>query len=460
MSVLSSRNDVENRTPNDQAAEQAVLGAVLLDGSCLAEVRQVISDPDQFYHPAHAVIFRAMCSIADRPAPVDEVTLRAELVRVGKINTVGGMQYLGELTDTTPSVANVRAHATIVRERADERAVIVLANEVIARLREPPKKGMKDDALSDARALLNKALARTVDARKRGPQSYAAVASTFIKEVEQRMASDRLPGTPTGIYEIDELTGGWRGGQVVVCGARPAMGKTAYAMLACETAANDGAVLMISQEMGAVELFARSAGRRSQLDSSKLKLGRIDQDEMRMLYAACQGLSKLPVEIDDTPGMSLLDVATSAARTKAKYGSLALIVVDYVQLMLGDESGTREQAIGQISRGLKRLAKELNVPILVLSQLNRELEKREDKRPKPSDLRDSGSIEQDADIIFFMYRDWVYHPESADKSEVEFIFAKQRNGETGTVKARWSGQYMSFESLTAGERQQEQELEL
>lgn len=448
MSIELRKTQVENVPPSDLEAERTVLGNILLDASCLQETRTIITSSAMFYHPTHAVIFGAMCTLVDRGSPVDIGTVSAALRADKKYNTIGGMQYLGDLTDSVASVANFRAHAAIVRERADERAVMSILREALATLQNGPESGSKQTALVKARGLINNALERALDPTARGPVSFANLAQEWAESIERSLQSGGVPGVGTGVRDLDELTGGWRPGQVIICGARPAMGKTAYSLLAAEKAATEGGVLIVSMEMGALDLLGRCAGKAAHVDSSKLNLGRISQGELEGLYGALEGLAKLPIEIDDSPSMTLLDVATSAARVKAKYGSLSLIVVDYLQLMQSEGAATREQAVAELSRGLKRLAKELRVPILVLAQLNRGLENREDKRPRLSDLRESGSIEQDADVVMFMYRDEVYNKDSRDKGTVEFIIGKQRNGATDTVKAKWIGQWMKIEDIT------------
>lgn len=442
-----SRNPIT--PPNNAEVERMTLGNILLDPSCLQEILSILGNAQAFYHPIHSQIFSAMCAVSHRGSPVDIGTVAAELRTLKKYNTVGGLQALGELTDCAVSTANFRAHARIVRQHADERAVMVILRDALAVLQHGPEHGSKLSALTQARVLLNTAMERALDPTARGPVSFAHLAQEWAEGIERSLQSGGVPGVSTGVRDLDELTGGWRPGQLIICGARPAMGKTAYSLLAAETAAKkDGAVLIVSMEMGALDLLGRCAGKAARVDSSKLNLGRISQSELEGLYAALEELAKLPIEIDDSPSMTLLDVATSAARVKAKYGSLSLIVVDYLQLMQSHGADTREQAVAELSRGLKRLAKELRVPILVLAQLNRGLESREDKRPRLSDLRESGSIEQDADVAMFMYRDEVYNKNSSDKGVVEFIVAKQRNGATDTVKAKWTGSLMRFDELT------------
>lgn len=432
----------EQRPRCDLEAERAALGAVLLDPARLADVRSAVR-AEAFYHPAHARVFAAMCSVADRGEPLDVVTIAAELRATDRLNAVGGMQYLGELAECTPTTAHAAAHARIVTEHHQARSLESALREITAAV-------TRGEPVDSVRGALAAALDLCVSAQSRGPRSYADLAGEWLARTEAAMQTGRIPGVSTGWREVDELLGGLQGGQMIVVGARPRMGKTAAAIAIAENAAtNHGPVLKVSLEMQAIELFGRSAGGRGRVDGSRLRLGRISESELMDLYAACEGLRKLPIEVDDTPGLTLIDLATIAARIKAKYGTLALIEIDYLQLLQSSSKseGTREQEVGEISRGLKRLAKRLNVPIVVLAQLNRACDIRSDHRPQLSDLRDSGAIEQDADAVAFLYRDEVYDKDSADKGIAEFIIAKQRNGPEGTVRLAWEGKWMRFADL-------------
>lgn len=432
----------EARPRCDLDAESSVLGAVLLDPAVLAELRAVVQ-PEAFYSPAHAAIFRAMLSVADRGEPVDVVTVCAELARAGRINAVGGMQFVGSLTDATPTTAHAAAHARLIAEHGRARAVSLALREQLAAI----ERGESIDAV---RSGLASTLDLCVSSATRGPKSYAELAGQWLTQTEEAMHSGVIPGVSTGWRAVDEMLGGLRGGQMIVIGARPRMGKTACSIAIAEHAASThGPVLKVSLEMQALELFGRSAGGRGRVDGSRLRLGRISEDDLADLYVACEALRKLPIEVEDTPGLTLLDLAVSAARIKAKYGKLALIEIDYLQLLQSSSKseGTREQEVGEISRGLKRLAKRLDVPIVVLAQLNRACDIRTEHRPQLSDLRDSGAIEQDADAVVFLYRDEVYDKDSADKGIAEFIIAKQRNGPEGTVRLAWEGKWMRFADL-------------
>lgn len=432
----------ETRPRCDLHAEQAVLGAVLLDPSTLAEARTLVQ-PEAFYHPAHGRVFAAMLATADRGEPVDVVTVCAELARENRLNAVGGMQFVGALTDATPTTAHIAAHARVVAEHGRARSLEGALREILAAVG-------SGEAIDSVRGPLAQALDLCVSAQVRGPRSYAQLAGEWLTRTEAAMQSGRCPGVSTGWREVDDLLGGLQGGQMIVIGARPRMGKTAAVIAIAEHAAtHHGPVLKVSLEMQAIELFGRSAAGRGRVDGSRLRLGRISESELADLYAACEGLRKLPIEVEDTPGLTLLDIATTAARVKAKYGDLSLIEIDYLQLMrsVAKDAGTREQEVGEISRGLKRLAKTLNVPVVVLAQLNRACDIRTEHRPQLSDLRDSGAIEQDADAVVFLYRDEVYDPNSADKGIAEWIVAKQRNGPEGTVRLAWEGKWMRFSDL-------------
>lgn len=787
---------VAERPRCDLEAERAVLGAVLIDPARLAEVRSTVQ-PEAFYSPAHARVFAAMCAVADRGEPIDVVTLAAELRAGDRLNAIGGMQFLGDLAECTPTTAHVVAHARLVAEHHQARAVVLALREQLAAIE-------RGESIDGVRSGLAGALELCVSATSRGPRSYAELAGEWLTRTEAAMNTGRIPGVSTGWREVDDLLGGLQGGQMIVVGARPRMGKaqptdarvctpsgwrrigdlrmgdlvvgadgrptrvrgvyprgvlpiftvttsdgartrccdehlwftqtraesrrgvtgavrdlatiraslhvpgepgrcnhrvpvvrpvefaplapdalplhpyalglllgdgsmaangnailhnpepdlqrslaahlppgdacepandgitcrvkravrtgepsstvralealglrgadsftkfipevylrasvedrlallrglfdtdgtvigehrveygtsspqlrdgvadlarglgglvrivervprfsylgerkagalswrmfcffpgglvptasvkhaaraqrcgrphdvhrsiesiepagdaecvcievdaddhlyvtddylvthnTAAAIAIAEHAAtHHGPVLKVSLEMQAIELFGRSAGGRGRVDGSRLRLGRITADELTDLYVACEALRKLPIEVDDTPGLTLIDLATIAARVKAKYGALALIEIDYLQLLQSSSKseGTREQEVGEISRGLKRLAKRLDVPVVVLAQLNRACDLRADHRPQLSDLRDSGAIEQDADAVTFLYRDEVYNKDTADKGIAEFIVAKQRNGPEGTVRLAWEGKWMRFTDL-------------
>lgn len=444
----------ERPTPrHDLAAERAVLGAVLLDNACLAAVAAVVGARD-FYLPAHAVIFETMLAMARRGEVVDVLTLAAALRGIDRLNTVGGSQYIGELTDTIPTIAHVEDYARIVRDDAAVRRVARAAEGILHRA---------DQHDRPADAILDFATAEMTKAAQRAQQRAVTTIGEGITEVFERLeqagaSGRRVMGLETGLRDLDALIAGLGSGQLILVAARPAMGKSSAALawahhVARAVRAQRKAVLFFSLEMPRQELSTRLLCAEARVDQSRVRSGLLTHDDMTAMTGAASALYELPLLIDDAGGCSLLDVAARARDVKLRQG-LALIVIDYLQLMKASRAmDSREREVSEISRGLKELAKELDVPIVALSQLNRGPEARssKDKRPQLSDLRESGALEQDADVVIFIYRDEVYNRQTEDRGIAEFIVAKQRNGPADTVRARFVGALTKFENLAEDE---------
>jgi replicative DNA helicase len=433
--------------PNDLEAERAVLGSILLDNVALSNVEGILAASD-FYHPAHGVIYEAIVSIAGRREPVDVVTLAAELRSRERLNTVGGAQYLGELTDTIPTVAHAESHARIVADLAGVRRMIEVAHEIIGR-------GYGERG--NAESFLDYAASKVFEVAQKRAKSTLIPLDQVILEAFERLEHSlnhgaRTSGTETGFRDLDNLTAGMHGGQLIIIAARPAMGKTSLVLNLATNAvvSTMKPVLVFSLEMPRVELANRLMCAEARVDQSRLRSNLLTQDEVTALTSAANKLHSLPMYIDDSGDLTLLELRSKARRIKNDR-DMSLIIIDYLQLMKAsrDKMESREREISEISRGLKSLAKELDVPIIALSQLNRACETRpgKDKRPMLADLRESGAIEQDADVVMFIYRDEVYNRDTEDKGIAELIIAKQRNGPTDTVRLRFIRELTKFENL-------------
>jgi replicative DNA helicase len=440
-----------NVPPHDLEAERAVLGGVLLDNAALATVGAIVAASD-FYHPSHAVIFESIQALGARNEPVDVVTLTAELRARERLNTVGGVQYLGELTDTVPTIAHIENHARIVADLAQVRRMIATAHEIVAR-------GFGERGSADA--FLDFAASKVFEIAQKRSKSTLIPLEQAIQEAFERIEKTlergaRITGIETGFRDLDTLTAGMSPGQLIIIAARPAMGKTSFVLNITAHAARTTRkpVLFFSLEMPRIELANRLMCADAGVDQARLRSNMLTQDDMMALTDAASKLFNLPIYIDDSGDLTLLELRAKARRMKNER-DLALIIIDYLQLMKASREGmeSREREISEISRGLKSLAKELEVPIVALSQLNRSPETRsgKDKRPQLSDLRESGAIEQDADNVMFIYRDEVYNKDTEDRGIAEIIVAKQRNGPTDTVRLRFIRELTKFENLAEDE---------
>jgi replicative DNA helicase len=436
--------------PHSLEAEQSILGGLLLDNEAADRIGDVLSE-DDFYSDAHRVIYRHVLALAADGKPVDVVTLSEALGQVQKLDYVGGLAYLGALVANVPSAANIRHYAQIVRERSILRQLAATAGEIADSAFNPLGR--------NARMVLDEAEAKVLHIAEqgaRGQRTFQALKDLLVSAVDRietlynRDNPSDVTGVATGFSDLDKETAGLQPGDLVIVAGRPSMGKTALALNIGEHVAIDLKlpVVVFSMEMGASQLAMRMIGSVGRLDQHKLRTGRLAADDWERLSTALGRLSEAPMLIDETPALNAIEVRSRARRLQKQYGQLGLVIVDYIQLMQAQSAGeNRATEISEISRSLKALAKELKVPVVALSQLNRSLEQRPNKRPVMSDLRESGAIEQDADVILFIYRDEVYNEDSPDKGTAEIIIGKQRNGPIGTVRLTFLGEHTRFENM-------------
>ncbi|MGB1238999.1 MAG: replicative DNA helicase [Pseudomonadales bacterium] len=438
--------------PQSVEAEQSVLGGVMLDNNVWDVVSEIVME-DNFYRHDHRLIFRTMTKLINNQKPVDIVTLSEELDLSGDLEQAGGLDYLVELAKNTPSTSNLRAYSAIVRDRALLRQMISVSQEIADSAFETEGR--------DAQEILNEAEQRIFEIAESRPSEggFIPVNDLLKKAVDQIdylfNNSDQLTGVTTGFDDLDEKTAGMQPSDLIIVAARPSMGKTTYAMNLVENAlmAENKPVLVFSLEMPAEQLITRMLASLGRINQTRLRTGQLEEDDWPKLTTAVNMMRDKPLFIDDTSGISPTEMRTRARRVVREHGEVGMIMVDYLQLMQVKSAkayGSRAEEISEISRSLKALAKELNCPVIALSQLNRSLEQRPNKRPVNSDLRESGAIEQDADVIMFIYRDEVYNEDSADKGIAEIIIGKQRNGPIGSIKLAFIGQHSRFENLAHG----------
>jgi replicative DNA helicase len=436
--------------PHSIEAEQSILGGLLLDNEAADRIGDLVSE-DDFYSDAHRVIYRHVLGLAADGKPVDVVTLSEALGQVQKLDYVGGLAYLGALVANVPSAANIRHYAQIVRERSILRQLAATAGEIADSAFNPLGR--------NARMVLDEAEAKVLhiaEQGSRGQRTFQPLKDLLVSAVDRietlynRDNPSDVTGVATGFADLDRETAGLQPGDLVIVAGRPSMGKTALALNIGEHVAIDLKlpVVVFSMEMGASQLAMRMIGSVGRLDQHKLRTGRLAPDDWERLSTALGRLSEAPMLIDETPALNAIEVRSRARRLQKQYGQLGLVIVDYLQLMQAQSAGeNRATEISEISRSLKALAKELKVPVVALSQLNRSLEQRPNKRPVMSDLRESGAIEQDADVILFIYRDEVYNEDTPDKGTAEIIIGKQRNGPIGTVRLTFLGEHTRFENM-------------
>ena len=440
--------DPLKRPPHSLEAEQAILGGVMLDNQVWDKVGELLCEAD-FYRSEHRILFRAILSLAQKAQPFDVVTLLDKLKSAQSLDDAGGESYLFELANNTPSVANVSAYAEIVREKSVQRQLIAVATEIADSAYNP---GVREvtELLDFAESRVFAIAEQT--ATDKGPEGIKTILGRALERIDALYHSgDSITGLGTGLKDLDELTSGFQRSDLVIVAGRPSMGKTTLVMNIAEHAAIKGSqpVLVFSMEMPADSLAMRMMSSLGRIDQHRIRTGKLDDDDWPRVTSAVHMLSEAPLFVDDTPALSPGEMRARARRVMKEHGQLGLIVVDYLQLMKvpGFKADNRTAEISEISRSLKSLAKELHVPVVALSQLNRSLEQRQDKRPVMSDLRESGAIEQDADVICFIYRDEVYNEDSPDKGCAEIIIAKQRNGPIGKVRVAFLGKYTRFEDL-------------
>jgi len=433
--------------PHSIEAEQSVIGGLMLDPQAWDRIADRVHEPD-FYRPDHRSIFKVIEDLVARSVPVDVLTVTDALRSAGVLDQAGGEMYLFELTKNTPTAANITAYADIVRERAILRQLISAANEISQSAFDPEGRSPTE--------ILDEAEGKVFNIAEQGnngagPVNIKSLLAKAVDRIDVLYHSDSpITGLATSYKDLDELTSGFQPADLVIVAGRPSMGKTTFAMNIAEHAAikNTKPVLVFSMEMPGPSLAMRMMSSLGRIDAHAIRTGKLSDDDWPRITSAVSMLSEAPLFIDDSAGLTPTELRARARRLTREHGQLGLIVIDYLQLM--QVSGYRENRtaeISEISRSLKALAKELNVPVLALSQLNRGLESRQDKRPVMSDLRESGAIEQDADLILFIYRDEVYNEDTTDKGIAEIIIAKQRNGPIGKVRLTFLGKYTRFENF-------------
>ena len=432
--------------PHDLEAEQAIIGSMLTDKDAVISAIEVLKEED-FYREDNKAIYSAILNLYNRAGPIDIITVKAELESMGKFEKVGGLEYLAELPEKVPTTANAMKYIKIVEEKSTLRRLIKTANEIIE-LGYSPTEDVEDIMEGAEKKIFN-------IMQDKSQKSYTpikdALVESFTKLEELYNRKQHITGVPSGFTELDYRTAGFHGSELVLIAARPAMGKTAFALNIATNAALKGntAVAVFSLEMSKEQLVNRILCSESMVDSNKVRTGKLEEDDWTKLAGTIGPLSEAEIYIDDTPGINIMEIRAKCRKLKLEK-NIGMVVIDYLQLIQGSgnrRSGSREQEISEISRSLKILAKELDVPVIALSQLSRAAEQRPDHRPMLSDLRESGAIEQDADIVMFLYRDDYYNQDSEKKDIAEVIIAKHRGGSTGTVELLWLGSYTKFVNL-------------
>ncbi len=435
--------------PHSIETEQSVLGGLMLDNHAWDKVADIISD-DDFYRQDHRLIYHHICKLIEHNKPADVVTVAESLEISAELQNAGGLAYIGSIVQNTPSAANIRHYAEIVRERSIMRSLAQVGAQIADSAYNP--------AGRSAVNLLDEAESKVFEIAEegaRGKQGFVDI-QPLLKQVVERIEllysqdnpSD-VTGIASGFHDLDQKTSGFQPGDLVIVAGRPSMGKTAFSLNIAEHVALELSkpVAVFSMEMGGAQLAMRMLGSVGRLDQHKVRTGRLQDEDWPKLTHALGKLNDAPIYIDESAALNALELRARARRLYRQYGELGLIVVDYLQLMSSNGQGeNRATEISEISRSLKALAKELKVPVIALSQLNRSLEQRPNKRPVMSDLRESGAIEQDADVILFIYRDEVYNPETQDKGIAEIIIGKQRNGPIGKVDLTFLGEFTRFEN--------------
>ncbi|MCH2265550.1 MAG: replicative DNA helicase [SAR324 cluster bacterium] len=443
--------DLGELLPHDKLAEQAVLGAIIIQNSVLLQILDILNS-DDFFSPAHQHIFAAMQEMAaqEPPVPIDELTLLSRLESKQQLEQTGGVDYLNELSQKTPVAENAEFYARIVREKGQLRDIILTAHEVAKRGQEGSAENISD-FIADATERL-----QSIDERTR-LKSYTLLkeilATNFEKLEKISESPENVTGVPTGFTELDDLTLGLQKGDLIILAARPSMGKTALAINIALYAAGHAQIpsLFFSLEMPKEHIAMRLICSEAKVNNRKLMVGDLEQEDWDKLMEGTTRMMEAPLLVDDRSGINPNYIRQVIRQAKKEFPDLGLVVVDYVQLMQSNlRNPSREQEISEISRSLKGIAKEFSLPMVVLSQLNRGLERRTEKRPMMADLRESGALEQDADLILFIYRDEVYNPDTEDKGIAEISIAKHRNGEIGMKRLAFIGQYTKFANLALG----------
>jgi len=432
--------------PHDLDAEQAILGSMLTDRDAVISSVEVLKEED-FYREDNRAIYAAILNLYNRAEPIDIITVKSELESMGKFQQIGGLEYLAELPEKVPTTANATKYIKIVEEKSTLRRLIKTANEIIE-LGYDQSEEVEDIMEGAEKKIFN--IMQEKNQKGYSPIKDVLVES-FTKLEELYNRKQHITGVPSGFTDLDYRTAGFHGSELILIAARPAMGKTAFALNIATNAAvkSKVPVAVFSLEMSKEQLVNRILCSESMVDSNKVRTGKLEEDDWTKLAGAIGPLSEANIYIDDTPGISITEIRAKCRKLKLEK-DIGLVVIDYLQLIQGSNNkrnGSREQEISEISRSLKILAKELDVPVIALSQLSRAAEQRPDHRPMLSDLRESGAIEQDADIVMFLYRDDYYNQDSEKKDIAEVIIAKHRGGSTGTVELLWLGSYTKFVNL-------------
>lgn len=434
--------------PHDLVAEQSVLGAVFISPETMISLADELT-PDDFYKPANKIVFKTMLSLLEKGEPIDATTMVSALTNQGDISNIGGINYVVELVNSTPTSKNVEHYAKLVKEKATLRKVIADLSDSLSSAYQG------DVSIDDIIVKTEKSLLDISNQNAgTGFRNVADILDTHMQIVETRSQTDGfVTGLSTGFVGLDKITTGLHEGNLIILAARPAMGKTALALNIAKHVASMGRkpAVIFSLEMGAEELIERMVASEGMIPGYHLKTGNLSTDEWKRLVHAQSNLYDVPIFVDDTAGIRISDIRSKARKLSQEMGGLGIIIIDYLQLITGSKRENRQQIVSEISRELKILAKDLRVPVIALSQLSRSVEQRQDKRPMLSDLRESGSIEQDADIVAFLYRDAYYQKEHADSQEAnnvtELILEKNRHGSLGTVKLYFHKEYTKFSSV-------------
>ena len=437
--------------PHDLDAEQAVIGSMLTDADAVASSIEVLK-PEDFYRADNRIIYEAMFNLYNRSEPIDIITVKAELESMGRFEQVGGLEYLAGLPDKVPTTANVQKYINIVEEKSKLRDLIKTANDIIELGYDPTED--VDDIMENVE---KKVFNLTQGKNQKGYSAIKDVlVDSFTQLEELYNRKQHITGVPSGFADVDYRTAGFHGSELILVAARPAMGKSAFALNIATNAAvrADVPVAIFNLEMSKEQLVNRILCSEAMVDSNKVRTGKLEEEDWSKLAEAIGPLSASNIYIDDTPGISITEIRAKCRKLQVEK-HIGMVIIDYLQLIQGTNKrgGSREQEISEISRSLKIMAKELNVPVIALSQLSRAVEQRPDHKPMLSDLRESGAIEHDADIVMFLYRDDYYNPDSEKKNIAEVIIAKHRGGSTGSVDLRWFGSYTKFTNLGKGYEQ-------
>ncbi len=446
---ISSRRGSDRTPPHNLDAEESLLGAMLLSRDAVNAATETGVSAADFYKPAHGHVFEAITSLYSAGEPVDPVTVGEELARAGLLEAIGGPGVLASLLASTPATSNAARYARIVEEHALLRRLIAVANDIAELGYSLP---------DDVGLAVDRAESMVFDVAQHRVTDTLAPVRELLEDSLTRLEmlyerGDAITGVPTGYTDLDGILSGLQPSNLIIVGARPATGKTAFALgMAAHAALEVGRpVLLFSLEMSHLELTQRLLSSEARVDSSRMRNGRLEDTDWNKISHAIGRLAEAPIFIDDDPNITVLEIRAKARRLRSQLGDVGLIVVDYLQLMTGRASAENRQVeVAEISRGLKILARELDTPVVALSQLSRALEMRADKRPMLADLRESGSLEQDADVVMFLYRDEIYNPETADRGQAEVIVAKHRSGPTGTVRLAFLDRFTKFANMARG----------